>query len=329
MAAVVVGVVVLAGGDDEGGDEPETLSTPDLIQQNRRSTVLINTRGPARDDDGNRVVVSGGGTGIVVDADRGLVLTNAHVVAGATAVEAVVSDQEVSARVVGAAPCDDLAVLELNTPPSNLVEARLGSSRSVRAGDEVIALGYPGAFEEDISQRQLQATEGSVSSGTSSFSLGGALPDLRAAIQHQAPISPGNSGGPLFDRTGAVVGINTLAATAETQRQNQNGAIAIDRAKQVLPALRNGEFQGYVGWDLVPIDDDFLFVQAVDAGSPAAEAALIFGDAIVEIDDTPVASIPDVCDILGSKAEGDQIKVAGVTIQTGDAFAVNVKLTGK
>jgi S1-C subfamily serine protease len=324
VAGIVVAVIALGGGG--GDDEPETLSTADIVEQNRRSTVQVNTRGPARDDDGDRVVQSGGGTGIVIDERDGLVLTNAHVVAGATSINATIGGQEVSARIRGSAPCDDLAVLELTTPPSGLQAAELGRSRGVRAGDEVVALGYPGAFEEDVSQRRLQATEGAVSSGQSSFSLGGALPDLQAAIQHQAPISPGNSGGPLFNTRGEVIGINTLSATAETQRQNQNGAIAVDRVKQVLPALRRGEFQGYVGWNLVPINDEFLFTQAVDAGSPADRANLIFGDAIVEVDDTPVTSVPELCDILGSKAAGDQIKVTGVTIQTSTPFTVNVRL---
>ena len=155
-----------------------------------------------------------------------------------------------NAVVRGQAPCEDLAVIELNPQPRGLKTAKLGRSAGLKAGDDVTALGFPGAFEDDITNRRLQSTEGTISSKPGPATLGGTLPNLPAVIQHQAPISPGNSGGPLFNDTGQVIGINTLAATSESGAQNQNGAIAIDRARSLLPSLEQGDDRAYVGWSL-------------------------------------------------------------------------------
>jgi serine protease Do len=324
VAAVVVGVLLVTGGSDE----PETLTTRQIVDQNRAATVRINTRGPARDDDGNRIVQSGGGTGVVIDAERGLVVTNAHVVAGATSLNVSMGGDEVSARVRGQAPCEDLAVLQLRPVPGTLEAATLGRARALHAGDPVTALGYPGALETDLTRRRLQATEGTVSSGVTAATISPALPKYPALIQHQAPISPGNSGGPLFNDKGEVIGINTLASTGEGGRQNQNQAISSDRVRSLLPDLEANRDSGYVGWDLVPIDAqrDFLFVEGTDAGSPADRAGLRFGDAIVEIDNTPVGDVPAVCDIVNSKQPGDRLKVAGLEIPTGRSFVVNARV---
>ena len=127
---------------------------------------------------------------------------------------------------------------------------------------------------------------------------------------------------------GEVIGINTLASTGEGGRQNQNQAISIDRVRSLLPDLMANRDSGYVGWDLVPVDaqTDFLFVEGTEAGSPADRAGLRFGDAIVELDNTPVGNVPQVCDIVNSKQPGDRLKVAGLEIPTGRSFVVNARL---
>ena len=328
IAGVVVGILALTGGDD-GGDENKVLNTREIIDANRAATVRINTRGPARDDDGNRIVTNGGGSGIVFNANRGLVLTNAHVVAGQSSIKVSVGGNEVNAVVRGRAPCEDLAVLELRPKPSGLKQAELGRARAIRAGDRVTALGFPGAFEEESTERRLQATDGTVSSGVTSASIGDTLPKFPALIQHQAPISPGNSGGPLFNDRGEVVGVNTLASTGEGGRQNQNGAISIDRARSLLKDLTANRSSGYVGWNVVPIDgerSDFLFVTGVDPNSPAERANLAFGDAVFEIDDTEVGTVAEACDIIGSKSSGDRLKITGLNVPTRKFFIVRARL---
>jgi S1-C subfamily serine protease len=325
LIAAAVAAVVLAGGG--GDDEPEQLTSGEIVKANKNATVSIDTRGPGLDEDLNEVVVSGGGSGIVVDAGKGYVLTNSHVVAGATSIKAHLENGEsVNARVVGQAPCEDLAVIELTTKPRGLKRATLGRSAGVSAGDHVVALGFPGAFEEDITQRRLQSNEGTISSKPGPATLGNSLPSLPVVIQHQAPINPGNSGGPLFNDFGEVIGVNTFAAVS-SGAQNQNGAIAIDRARSLLPALRRGEDRGYVGWDLQNVEslNNDLYVLGVDANSPADRAHFLFADRVDKLDNTAVENVPDVCDILGSKAPGDRLKVEGQEAD-GDFFTTTVRL---
>lgn len=325
LAAVAL-VVVVASSGDEASSEPvqPALTSGQLIRRGTASTVEISTRGPGFSRRG-KVVRDGGGTGVVVDRAKGLVLTNAHVVSGQTSVKAQIGENApVSGRVVSQAPCEDLALISLRPTPKGLVDGRLGSSARVRAGDRVMALGYPSAFEKEPTERRLQASEGIVSSPSGETVLGPAAPAFPEVIQHQAPLNPGSSGGPLLNDRGEVIGINTFGSAAE-QSQNQNAAIAIGRVKSLLPDLQAGKNNGYVGWQLLPLRGGqlplrpsttgrrgaALVVVTVDAGSPADRRKLRFGDTIYEVDGTPVHQFQDVCDILNSKASGDTIRVEG------------------
>jgi S1-C subfamily serine protease len=168
----------------------------------------------------------GGGSGVVVDAERGLVLTNAHVAVGLEGTKARVGDDastETPARLVAAAPCDDLAVMLLVNKPQNLQAIQLGDSSGVKQGDHVTVLGYPGTFEEqrlgeNVNQaQQLVATDGNVSAVNVAATPDPSLPRFASTIQHQAPVNPGNSGGPLVNDKGQLVGINTLRNPATQQ----------------------------------------------------------------------------------------------------------------
>ncbi len=335
LGAIAATVIVLVGAGlafalTSGGDEPEptppttsaargdaepaTLTTQDIVERGEAATVKIDTAGPQFDWDTEDIVrVRSGGTGIVIDAREGLILTNAHVVAGQTSISVQLHDETVtSARVEGQAPCEDLAVIRLRPVPPGLQAAELGSSQDLRVGEPITALGFPGAFEERITDREFQATQGTVSSGTTEAFGGPDFPLLPAVVQHQAPINAGNSGGPLFDGEGRVVGVNTFSGAQEGS-QNQNGAIAIDRVKALLADLRQGRDTGYVGWDLAALPDELggpgLFMLSVASGSPAAEEKFRPGDVVYALDGTPVQTLPDVCEILGSKGSGDQLAV--------------------
>lgn len=329
LAVVGVAVALASGGEDDkqaikSPIEPTTLTVAQQIKRGSPSTVELSTRGPGFSR-GRKTTLSGGGSGIVVDAEKGLVLTNAHVVAGQTSIKAKVADgTEVSARVVSQAPCEDLALVSLRPTPKSLIEAKLGSSSKLAAGDRVIALGYPSAFEERLSDRTLQASEGIVSAPSGKTTLGKASPALPEVIQHQAPLNGGNSGGPLFNERGEVVGVNTFTS-GRSSSQNQNAAIAVDRVKQMLADLEAGKNSGYLGWQVLPLTGgqlplrprttgrtgSALVVLSVDAGSPADKKKFEFGDTIYEIDGTPVRKFQDVCDIVNSKASGDTIRVEG------------------
>ena len=332
LAITGVAVALASGGGDKEDDgnavkspiEPKTLTVAQQIKKGSPSTVELTTRGPGFNR-GRKTTLSGGGSGIVVDAEKGLVLTNAHVVAGQTSIKAKVgTGPEISARVVSQAPCEDLALVSLRPTPKTLVEAQLGTSSKVQAGDRVIALGYPAAFEERVSDRTLQASEGIVSAPTGKTRLGNASPSLPEVIQHQAPLNGGNSGGPLFNEAGEVIGVNTFTS-GRGGSQNQNAAIGIDRVKSMLADLQAGKNSGFVGWQLLPMtggqlplrprttgrQGSALVVLSVDAGSPADKKKFEFGDTIYEIDGTPVRKFQDVCDILNSKSSGDTIRVEG------------------
>lgn len=328
LAIIVVAVVVLSGGG--GGDDK--LSTKEIINQNKRTVARIDTREPGFEN-GKKVSQAGGGTGIVVDAAKGYVLTNAHVIAGATSVKATIGSTEANARVLGQAPCEDLAMLQLTPKPGGIKAAKLGKASSVTSGDKVVAMGFPGSFESDVSERRLQGTDGTVSSGAAPGTIGDDLPKYPALIQHAAPISPGNSGGPLFNEKGEVVGINTIGSTGSSQ--NQNGAISMTRAKSLLPDLEAGRDQAYVGWNLTVLDASSIasavgarpdhagkvpVVVSTDSDSPAEKAKLVTADTITEIDGTPVSNVADTCDILSSHSSGDRLTIKGETANVGGIF---------
>jgi S1-C subfamily serine protease len=276
--------------------------------------VEINATGPIYDSDKGQIVKDPvGATAVVIDAREGLVLTNAHVVQGQTSIKAMLSDgTEVDGHVEGQAPCEDLAVVRLRPVPDGLQNAKLGDSKAIKIGDKVVAVGFPGAFEEDIQHRKYQATDGTVSAEVGPATLDQLSPKLAEMIQHQAPLNPGMSGGPLLNEKGEVVGLNTLGIVGETT-QNQNGAIAISRIKSLLSDLKAGENTGYVGWgDWLTFpwgDRDALVVGSVAASTPAAQNGIKVADVILAVDGTPVETVSDLCDILGSKASGDTLEV--------------------
>ncbi|MFL5868717.1 MAG: trypsin-like peptidase domain-containing protein [Thermoleophilaceae bacterium] len=333
IAIIVVAVVLLAGG---GGSN--TKSTKAIIKDNQKTLALVDTKTPVFKN-GKTVTQAGGGSGIVVDAKKGYVLTNQHVVAGATSIKATVGTTEANASVLGQAPCEDLAVLQLKPVPPGLQSAKLGTSTKVTSGDKVVAMGYPGSFQ---STRTLTGTDGTVSSGVAAGTISNDLPKYPALIQHSAPISPGNSGGPLFNDKGEVVGINTLGSTGTSQ--NQNGAIAISRARSQLPDLEANRDSGYVGWQLETIKGSLLssfglthhgntlFVDSVDPGSPADNAKpgkLVGTDTIEKMEGSPVKSVADTCDILGSHSSGDRISIEGETLFNARYLPYTVHVTLK
>jgi S1-C subfamily serine protease len=324
----------------------EKLSQPDLIAKVKPSVVRL-------------VGSDGGGSGVVIDAGQGLVLTNAHVTFGQQGLRAQVGDDPASqtaAQLVAAAPCDDLAVVRLLNKPANLKAIRFGDSSTVRPGDHVTALGYPTSLEEQragdttTQAHQLIPTDGNVSAVDVVTDGSPDLPRYASTIQHQAPINPGNSGGPLVDDRGRLVGINSLR-NAETQGQNY--AVSVNRVRQVLPSLVAGQSQASLGWDLTSLatadlpaifaaDPDLtahggaelgqrvldrlaqdqidgLYVRETERGS-AVEAATIFsGNLVTRIDGRPVRTEQDVCNLVLPKRSGDTVQVDGYFLYSADA----------
>ncbi|MBA2489988.1 MAG: trypsin-like peptidase domain-containing protein [Chloroflexi bacterium] len=256
LAAVVsiAVVVVLVSGSLERpsatpGPAPSSdLTVPDVAAQVEPSTVLVvGTRADGR---------AGSGTGWVYDAEAGLVVTNLHVVNAGEQFQ-VGANAMADASVLGGAPCEDLAVLRV-ADTTGLVTLPLGSQADLRAGDTVVAVGYP--FNASLAN-DVQVATGAVSVVRVAFDrdIAPDVPHYPNVIQISTPLNPGNSGGPLVDLQGRLVGVNSAAIPF---LQNTNYAIGVDRVKEVLPTLLSGRslawtglgFDGYAQTDALQSD---------------------------------------------------------------------------
>jgi S1-C subfamily serine protease len=234
-AAVIVLILALTGVI--GGDEDEGIDTAEIVKAATDATVLVRSDVAGQE---------GAGSGWVLDADEGLVVTNFHVVNGASRIEVGPPDDLQDGEIVGAAPCEDLAVIELEDA-EGLKELPLGSQDEIEQGDHVVAVGYPlNASLED----QLTATDGVVSVVESRLPApGGNAPSFENVIQTDVALSPGNSGGPLVSEDRKIVGMNTAILTelAGQPVQGQSYAIGVDQMKDVVETLREGDSQGWLG----------------------------------------------------------------------------------
>jgi S1-C subfamily serine protease len=196
-----------------------------------------------------------GGSGWVLDASRGLIVTNNHVAEGAESLKVAVGvqngaavKQERAATIVGTAPCEDIALLKLSDT-HGLKQLELGKQSSVSAGDDVVALGFPSTAAQ---ANRLVVTSGTVSDPRTTFKSAGTVADLSNVIQTTATINPGNSGGPLVDMHKRLIGMNTAVFRGPSEQPvaNEFYAIGVDRIKQVVPQLMSRHSIGSAGFIL-------------------------------------------------------------------------------
>ncbi|HEX6288485.1 MAG TPA: S1C family serine protease [Herpetosiphonaceae bacterium] len=288
-----------------------TMNNEEIAEKLRPSTVRVVAEfgETAIDPEG-----LGAGTGIVYDLDNGYIITNAHVVEGASVVKIAVADSTKtrSARVVGRSQCDDLAVLKVENK-EGLEAATLGESTSMKPGAEVVALGYPLSFE--------LGTDISVNPGSIS-QLKAQLDKFEDLIKIDAAINPGNSGGPLVNRKGEVIGVNSLGIDGA---QNTNYAIAMSQARPIVEQLQEGKNRHYIGLNLVPNEYEDYFgttegmaIIGVASGSPASQVGIQAADLLVKMEGKSISDEAAVCDILRSHADGDQLKVTVFRASTGE-----------
>jgi S1-C subfamily serine protease len=264
---------------------------PSVVNIDVRQTVSDGQRSAETD---------GSGSGFIIARD-GFILTNSHVVHGASRIEVTLSDgRSYRAQLVGDDPDTDLAVIRIDTP--GLVHAELGESSAVRVGQMAIAIGNPFGFQASV-------TAGVVSAlGRSLRAQSGRM--IENVIQTDAALNPGNSGGPLVDSRGVVIGVNTAIIRPA---QGICFATAIDTAKFVAGWLiKEGRFRrasiGVGGQDValhrrvvlfhkLPVESGVLVV-SVEKDSPAQVAGLDVGDVIVGFNEHPVAGIADLHKLL-------------------------------
>ncbi len=252
-------------------------------------------------------VVQSAGTGFIIDKS-GLILTNNHVVEGASKIAVTLygedEDQEYEARVVGRDELTDSALIELTEKPDHeLPVVRFGDSSQMQPGDWVMAMGNPLGFEYSV-------TVGVVSG------KGRSLPQNNFGdfIQTDAAIYPGNSGGPLFDLAGEVVGVNT-AVIPDT---NLGFAVPINSAKDILPQLleKGKVVRGYLGVSINDVTDLAQPAKGVDTGAaimevhastPAEQAGLKVSDVVVAFDGKPVATAAELTDLVTRVSPGARV----------------------
>ncbi len=252
----------------------------------------------------------GQGSGFIISAD-GLVLTNAHVVKDADQVVVKLTDhREYKAKVLGVDPTSDIAVLKIDA--HGLQSVRLGNSDQLNVGDYVLAIGAPFGLEET-------ATAGIVSAKARSLPGDGAVP----FIQTDAAVNPGNSGGPLFDATGAVVGINSQIYTNSGGYQGVAFAIPINLAEQVeTQIVKNGKVEhGRLGIEVQTLNqslaDSFklnspngALVAKVVPDSAAAHAGIKAGDVILKYNDVNIIDAGQLSARVSMAPPGEQITLA-------------------
>jgi S1-C subfamily serine protease len=284
----------------------------------------------------NVVTAQGGGlgSGTIID-DRGYIVTNDHVVAGAKQIQVELYDGlTVPAQLTGLYPPEDLAVIKI-TPVPHMAVATIGDSSQLKVAEYVMAIGNPLGITQTVTSGIVSALGRNVPAGPGV--------ELIDAIQTDAAINPGNSGGALVDLQGELIGVPTLTIINPTFSSPASGigfAVPSNRVKYIVPQLiatghvthtgRASLGVGVVTVDAsvaeqnnLPVDHGVLIASVTPTG-PASEAGLQAGDVILQIDNTPVTSVQSLGDALLSKSPGDTV---AVTINRGgQQMTVNVTL---
>jgi S1-C subfamily serine protease len=288
------------------------------------------------------------GSGFVIDKD-GHVVTNYHVVQGADTIDVSFSNQEtVSAKVVGTDPSTDLALLHVDVDAKALTPLVLANSDEVQVGDPVVAIGNPFGLERTVTAGIVSALQRQVSAPNDYT--------IDHVIQTDAPINAGNSGGPLIDSQGRVIGVNSQIETASGGGGNVGIGFAVpsNTVKSVVAQLlANGKVErAFLGVTLQDVDANVaqvlrlpatkgVLVASVRAGSPAAKAGIVGGttqvvvagqsyelggDMIVAVDGKSVTSVDQLRDTISAHKPGDTVQVT-VVDKNGKRTTKSVELT--
>ena len=330
-------------GRDAALTEDESINVR-IYRQASPAVANILTKATEYDFFMDPVPVEGAGSGFIIDP-RGYILTNYHVVEGAQSIEVVLGDQSRHpAKYIGADQRNDVALIKIDPKGKQLTTLKFGDSTAIQVGQKVLAIGNPFGFQSTLTTGVVSAVGRTVQTSQTTF--------IEEAIQTDAAINRGNSGGPLIDTHGDVIGINSAIYTPTGTTAGIGFAIPINTAKNIANDLITSgrvhrAFLGVETYALagglaealdLPIQEGLL-VETVTKGGPAAAAGIhggdrivqagmrrfyIGGDVIVAIDGQKVANQFDVNLVLNHHRPGDSVNVT--VYRGGKKMDIPVKL---
>ncbi len=318
-----------------GGLAGEEKSTVELFERAAPSVVFITTKRRQWFLYGSRVqeTPAGTGSGFIWD-DQGHIVTNFHVIQEGNAFEVVLYDQKVyDAKVRGAFPDQDLAVLKIDAPRDKLRPIPLGSTQDLKVGQKVLAIGNPFGLDHTLTMGIVSALNRTLESVNQR--------KIEGAVQTDAAINPGNSGGPLLDSAGRLIGVNTQIFSTSGSSAGIGFAIPADTVNEVVPQLiEHGRvIRPGLGIYAHPYNKQImrqlgikgLLIEDVQRNGAASRAGLrgvrwsrngspILGDIILKIDDKEIHSLNDLISTLNYYQVGDRVRVTfirdGETMKT-------------
>ncbi len=341
VVLLAVGAVAMAscgGGDSSSSDattdvketteattgsteSPTTEASAFDIADVEQSVVKILAQGTFVDPEvGEQRNSAGVGSGAIVSED-GIVVTNNHVVTGAALLQVTVpgQDEPVNAKILGVSECSDLAVIQLEGSGYTPLSYYDGE---VTTGLEVYAAGYPASDASTIDEVDYTLTRGIISATTASGETNWASVD--AVLEHDARIRGGNSGGPLVDTEGRIVGVNY----AGNDSSDQNYAIAATDARPIIDELMAGNNVESIGINGQAVFDEEqgingIWVASVESGSPADAAGILPGDIITRLEGLDLAldgTMSDYCDILRTQGADATMSVEVLRFSTEEVY---------
>ena len=280
------------------------LTVAEIYARTSASVVEITTSATRQTPFGGTDQAQSQGSGFVYD-DEGHVITNQHVVAGATAATVTFANgRSYDATVVGTDPSTDLAVLKVDAPASALAPLALADSDEVQVGEGVVAIGSPFGLEQTVTTGIVSALDRRITA-PNDFAIDG-------AIQTDAAINHGNSGGPLLDLDGRVIGVNSQIESQSGGNDGVGFAVPSNTVKRIADALiADGEVEhAYLG---VSTDDvangGGARIADVRSGTPAARAGLEPGDVVTAVGGDEVGSADELRRLIDARKPGDEVEL--------------------
>jgi putative serine protease PepD len=306
LAALLGGLVAVGAGMLVDDEAPASEAVTTTVESSARPTGAALTAKSVFERNASAVVEiqagNASGTGFVIDSD-GHVVTNEHVVGTAETVQVRFAEGgEEQARVVATDRSTDLAVLEVDLAGHGVDPVELGSSAEVEVGDPVYAIGNPFGLERSLTAGIVSAV-GRAIEAPNGFTI-------TDAIQTDAPVNQGNSGGPLLDAAGNVIGVVSQIASETGGNVGIGYAVPSDTVRSVADELlRDGEIErGYLGVRLAETDEG-VRLGAVLEGEPAEAAGLEDGDLVLEAAGEPVESSTDIQNAVAARKPGDKLEL--------------------